>query len=39
MKGRAIYRAWYEDGGKTNAAVLKAIAEAKVKFDAAVGRR
>ena len=39
MKGRAIYRAWYEDGGKTNAAVLKAIAAAKVKFDAAVGRR
>jgi hypothetical protein len=39
MKGRAIYRAWSEDGGKTNAAVLKAIATAKVKFDAAVGRR
>jgi hypothetical protein len=39
MKGRAIYRAWAEDGGKTNAAVLKAIAAAKVKFDAAVGRR
>ena len=39
MKGRAIFRAWYEDGGKTNAAVLKAIAAAKVKFDAAVGRR
>jgi len=39
MKGRAIYKAWYEDGGKTNAAVLKAIAAAKVKFDAAVGRR
>jgi len=39
MKGRAIFRAWSEDGGKTNAAVLKAIAAAKVKFDAAVGRR
>ena len=39
MKGRAIFKAWYEDGGKTNAAVLKAIAAAKVKFDAAVGRR
>jgi hypothetical protein len=22
MKGRAIYRAWAEDGGKTNAAVI-----------------
>jgi hypothetical protein len=39
MKGRAIFRAWKEDGGKTNAAILKAIAQAKVKFDAAVGRR
>ena len=39
MKGRAIYRAWSEDGGKTNAAILKAIAAAKVKFDEAVGRR
>ena len=39
MKGRAIFRAWSEDGGKTNAAVLKVIAAAKVKFDAAVGRR
>ena len=39
MRGRAIYRAWYEDGGKTNAAVLKAIAAAKVKFDEAVSKR
>ena len=39
MKGRGIYKAWSEDGGKTNAAVLKAIATAKIKFDAAVGRR
>lgn len=39
MKGRAIYRAWYEDGGKTNAAVLKAIERSKAKFDAAVGVR
>jgi hypothetical protein len=39
MKGRAIFAAWKEDGGKTNAAILKAIAAAKVKFDAAVGRR
>jgi len=36
FRGRAIFKAWYEDGGKTNAAVLKAIEQAKVKFDAAV---
>jgi hypothetical protein len=32
MKGRAIFRAWKEDGGKTNAAVIKAIENSKVKF-------
>jgi hypothetical protein len=32
MKGRAIFRAWAEDGGKTNAAVIKAIENSKVKF-------
>jgi len=37
MKGRAIFRAWKEDGGKTNAAVLKAIQESKDKFYKAVG--
>lgn len=37
MKGRAIFRAWKEDGGKTNAAVLKAIENSKTKFYAAVG--
>lgn len=37
MKGRAIFRAWSEDGGKTNAAVIKAIEEAKDKFNKAVG--
>lgn len=37
MKGRAIFRAWAEDGGKTNAAVIKAIEKSKAKFDAAVG--
>jgi hypothetical protein len=37
MKGRAIFRAWAEDGGKTNAAVIKAIENSKAKFDAAVG--
>jgi hypothetical protein len=39
MKGRAIFRAWAEDGGKTNAAVIKAIEKSKAKFDAAVGVR
>jgi hypothetical protein len=33
MKGRAIYRAWAEDGGKTNAAVLKALEVTKQIFD------
>jgi hypothetical protein len=37
MKGRAIFRAWKEDGGKTNAAVLKAIEDSKAKFYKAVG--
>jgi hypothetical protein len=37
MNGRAIFRAWAEDGGKTNAAVIKAIEKSKAKFDAAVG--
>jgi hypothetical protein len=32
MKGRAIFRAWAEDGGKTNAAVLKALQNTSVKF-------
>ena len=37
MKGRAIFRAWKEDGGKTNAAIIKAIENSKVKFYAAMG--
>jgi hypothetical protein len=37
MIGRVIYRAWAEDQGKTNAAVIKAIEESKVKFYKAVG--
>jgi len=37
MKGRAIFRAWKDDGGKTNAAVIKAIESARDKFNAAVG--
>jgi hypothetical protein len=32
MKGRAIFRAWAEDGGKTNAAIIKAIENSKIKF-------
>jgi len=37
MKGRAIFRAWSEDGGKTNAAVIKAIETSRDKFNKAVG--
>jgi len=36
MKGRAIFRAWAEDGGKTNAAVIAAIEKSKVKFENAI---
>lgn len=32
MKGRAIFRAWKEDGGKTTAAVLRAIEKSNLKF-------
>ena len=39
MKGRAIFRAWHEDGGKTNAAIVKAIENSKVKFYAAMGAK
>jgi hypothetical protein len=38
MAGRAIFRAWSEDNGKTNAAVIKAIENARDKFNKAVGR-
>ena len=37
MKGRAIFKAWANDGGKTNAAVLKAIENSKIKFYDAMG--
>ena len=37
MKGRAIFRAWAEDGGKTNAAVIHAIETSRDKFYKAVG--
>jgi len=39
MKGRAIFRAWAEDGGKTKTAVIKAIEASRDKFNAAVGYR
>ena len=38
MKGRLIYRAWAEDGAKTNAAVIRAIETAANKFRARVGQ-
>jgi hypothetical protein len=34
MRGRAIFRAWAEDGGKTNTAVLKAIETSAAKLNA-----
>jgi hypothetical protein len=34
MRGRAIFRAWAEDGGKTNAAVIKAIESSAAKLNA-----
>ena len=37
MAGRGIFRAWSEDNGKTNAAVIKALVSAKDKFNSAVG--
>jgi hypothetical protein len=33
MKGRAIFRAWAEDQGKANAAVIKAIEKSKIEFE------
>ena len=33
MKGRAIFRAWAEDGGKANAAVVQAIEKSKIEFE------
>jgi hypothetical protein len=33
MKGRAIFRAWAEDGGKANAAVIKAIEKSRIEFE------
>ena len=38
MKGRVIFRAWAEDGGKTNAAVIKAIENSAIKFNKTVAK-
>lgn len=38
MKGRVIFRAWAEDNGKTNAAVIKAIEKSAIKFNATVAK-
>jgi len=37
MKGRVVFRAWAEDQGRTNAAVIKAIESSRDKFNKAVG--
>jgi hypothetical protein len=37
MRGRVIFRAWAEDQGKTNAAIIKAIEASRDKFNKAVG--
>jgi hypothetical protein len=37
MAGRALFKAWAQDGGKTNAAVIKAIEVSRDKFNEAVG--
>jgi hypothetical protein len=39
MKGRAIFRAWAEDRGQANAAVVKAIEKSKIKFEARMRAR
>jgi len=33
MKGRAIFRAWAEDQGKANAAVVRAIEKSRIEFE------
>jgi hypothetical protein len=38
MKGRGIIKAWAEDGGKTNAAVLKAIQNSVDIYNKAMAR-
>ena len=37
LRGRAMFRAWNEDQGKVNAAVLKAIESSAAKFKAKRG--
>jgi hypothetical protein len=38
MQGRGIFRAWNEDQGKTQGAVIKALEGAAAKFNAKTGR-
>jgi hypothetical protein len=38
MKGRAIFRAWAEDNGKVNSAVIKALENAAMEFRAKVNK-
>lgn len=38
LQGRGIFRAWEEDQGKTQGAVIKAIENSAAKFNAKVGR-
>ena len=38
MQGRGIFRAWNEDQGKTQGAVIKALESAAAKFNAKTGR-
>tara|TARA_R110000868_G_scaffold365544_1_gene628435 strand:- start:1159 stop:1740 length:582 start_codon:yes stop_codon:yes gene_type:complete len=37
FRGRAIYKAWYQDNGKVNGAVIKAIQKSADKFRMKVG--
>jgi len=37
-RGRAIFKAWYQDNGKVNAAVIKSIESAANKFRQKVGK-
>jgi hypothetical protein len=38
LQGRGIFRAWNEDQGKTQGAIIKAIESSAAKFNAKVGR-
>jgi hypothetical protein len=38
MQGRGIFRAWNEDQGRTQGAVIKALEGAAAKFNAKTGK-